>query len=158
VKPELDFRAGIIVPPIGRFNTFHDSNLNILTLRPLINQYIVPTAYRDAGVGVRGVFRLPHEMKLSYEADVVNGFQAANDDGEATPFSRIYGQSSAAEPVSIAFQATRNSKAVAGRIGFSPILGLVFRPTPERLQIRMNPGNRRRLCSLTRRTSTGRLS
>lgn len=126
IKPEFDFRAGIIVPPIGRFNTFHDSNLNILTLRPLINQYIVPTAYRDAGIGVRGVFRLPHEMKLSYEADVVNGFQATNDDGEATPFSRIYGQSSAAEPVSIALQATRNSKAVAGRIGFSPILGLEF--------------------------------
>ena len=126
VKPEFDFRAGIIVPPIGRFNTFHDSNLNILTLRPLINQYIVPTAYRDAGVGVRGIIRLPHEMKLSYEADVVNGFQATNADGEATPFSRIYGQSSAAEPGSIAFQATRNSKAAAGRIGFSPILGLEF--------------------------------
>jgi len=126
VRPEFDFRAGIIVPPIGRFNTYHDSNLNILTLRPLINQYIVPTAYRDAGLGVRGVFRLPREMKLSYEADVVNGFQAQNDDGEATPFSRIYGQSSAAEPVSIAFQATRNSKAVAGRVGFSPILGLEF--------------------------------
>jgi len=126
VKPEFDFRAGIIVPPVGRFNTFHDSNLNILTLRPLINQYIVPTAYRDAGIGVRGIFRLPHEMKLSYEADAVNGFQATNTDGEATPFSRIYGQSSAAEPGSIAFQATRNSKAVAGRIGFSPILGLEF--------------------------------
>jgi len=126
VRPEFDFRGGIIVPPIGRFNTYHDSNLNILTLRPLINQYIVPTAYRDAGLGVRGVFRLPHEMKLSYEADVVNGFQATNDDGEATPFSRIYGQSSAAEPVSIAFQATRNTKAVAGRVGFSPILGLEF--------------------------------
>lgn len=126
VRPEFDFRAGIIVPPIGRFNTYHDSNLNILTLRPLINQYIVPTAYRDAGVGIRGVFRLPHEMKLSYEADVVNGFQATNADGEATPFSRIYGQSSAAEPVSIAFQATRNSKAITGRVGFSPILGLEF--------------------------------
>lgn len=126
VKPEFDFRAGIIVPPIGRFNTYHDSNLNILTLRPLINQFIVPTAYRDAGLGIRGVFRLPHEMKLSYEADVVNGFQATNDDGETTPFSRLYGQASAAEPVSIAFQATRNSKAVAGRVGFSPILGLEF--------------------------------
>ena len=126
VKPEFDFRAGIIVPPIGRFNTYHDSNLNILTLRPLINQFIVPTAYRDAGLGVRGVLRLPHEMKLSYEADVVNGFQSTNDDGEATPFSRLYGQASAAEPVSIAFQAKRNSKAVAGRVGFSPILGLEF--------------------------------
>src|SRR5262249_18810424 len=44
VRPEFDLRAGIIVPPIGRFNTYHDSNLNILTLRPLINQFIVPTA------------------------------------------------------------------------------------------------------------------
>lgn len=126
VRPEFDFRAGIIVPPIGRFNTYHDSNLNILTLRPLINQFIVPTAYRDAGLGVRGVFRLPHEMKLSYEADVVNGFQATNADREATPFSRLYGQASAAEPGSIAFQAARNGKAVAGRVGFSPILGLEF--------------------------------
>ena len=126
VRPECDFRAGIIVPPIGRFNTYHDSNLNITTLRPLINQFIVPTAYRDAGLGVRGVLRLPREMKLSYEANVVNGFQAANADGEATPFSRLLGQSSAAEPGLIAFQATRNSKAVAGRIGFSPLLGLEF--------------------------------
>lgn len=125
-RPEFDFRGGIIVPPIGRFNTYHDSNLNITTLRPLINQFIVPTAYRDAGVGVRGVFRLPREMKLSYEADVLNGMQALNADGKATPFSRLLGQSSAAEPGLIALQATRNGKAVAGRVGFSPMLGLEF--------------------------------
>jgi hypothetical protein len=126
VRPEFDFRGGIIVPPLGRFNTYHDSNINITTLRPLINQYIVPTAYRDAGIGARGVFRLPNEMKVSYEADVLNGMQALNADGDPTPFSRLVGQSSAAEPGLIAFQATRNSKAVAGRIGFSPILGLEF--------------------------------
>jgi hypothetical protein len=126
VRPEFDFRAGIIVPPLGRFNTYHDSNINITTLRPLINQFIVPTAYRDAGIGARGVLRLPGEMKLSYEADVVNGMQAHNADGEDTPFSRLLGQSSAAEPGLIALQATRNSKAVAGRVGFSPILGLEF--------------------------------
>lgn len=126
VRPEFNFRAGILVPALGRFNTYHDSNLNILTLRPLINQFIVPTAYRDAGMGVRGVFQLPREMKLFYEADVVNGMQANNADGEPTPFSRLLGQSSAAEPGLIAFQATRNSKAVAGRVGFSPFLGLEF--------------------------------
>ena len=65
-------------------------------------------------------------MKLFYEADVLNGMQAKNADGEATPFSRLLGQSSAAEPGLIAFQATRNSKAVDGRIGFSPFLGLEF--------------------------------
>jgi hypothetical protein len=126
VRPEFDFRGGIIVPPLGRFNTYHDSNINITTLRSLINQFIVPTAYRDAGIGARGVFTLPNQMKISYEADVLNGMQALNADGEATPFSRLLGQSSAAEPGLIAFQATRNSKAVAGRIGFSPILGLEF--------------------------------
>jgi hypothetical protein len=126
VRPEFDFRGGIIVPPIGRFNTYHDSNLNITTLRPLINQFIVPTAYRDAGLGVRGVVRLPRTMRLSYEANVLNGMQALNADGKTTPFSRLLGQSSAAEPGLIAFQATRNSKAAAGRIGFSPILGLEF--------------------------------
>jgi hypothetical protein len=91
-----------------------------------MNQFIVPTAYRDAGIGIRGVLRLPLEMKLFYEADVLNGMQANNADGKATPFSRLLGQSSAAEPGLIAFQATRNSKAVAGRVGFSPILGLEF--------------------------------
>jgi hypothetical protein len=126
VRPEFNFRGGIIVPALGRFNTYHDSNLNITTLRPLINQFIVPTAYRDAGIGVRGVFKLPREMKLFYEADLLNGMQANNAEGEPTPFSRLLGQSSAAEPGLIAFQATRNSKAVAGRIGFSPILGLEF--------------------------------
>ena len=125
-RPEFDFRAGIIVPPLGRFNTYHDSNLNIATLRPLINQFIVPTAYRDAGVGARGVFRLPNQWRLFYEADVVNGMQAFNADDEATPFSRLLGQSSAAEPGMIAFQASRNSKAVAGRVGISPLLGLEF--------------------------------
>jgi hypothetical protein len=125
-RPEFDFLGGIIVPPLGRFNTYHDSNINITTLRPLINQFIVPTAYRDAGIGVRGVFKLPREMRVSYEAIVLNGMQALNADGEPTPFSRLVGQSSAAEPGLIALQATRNGKAVAGRIGFSPILGLEF--------------------------------
>jgi hypothetical protein len=126
VRPEFSFRGGIFLPYLGRFNTYHDSNLNLLTLRPLMNQYIIPTAYRDAGIGVRGRISLPREMKLTYEADVINGMQGFDDDGEPTPFSRIVGQSSAAEPVSIAFQDNNGNKAVAGRIGLSPILGLEF--------------------------------
>ena len=124
VQPEFAFRGGIFVPAIGRFNTFHDSYLNLTTIRPLINQFIVPTAYRDAGIGVRGRFKLPHKMKLTYEADVVNGMRSTNADGEPTPFSRLLGQSSASEPGLFAFQAHRSSKAVVGRIGLSPINGL----------------------------------
>lgn len=126
VRPEFAFRGGIIVPAIGRFNTYHDSYLNLTTIRPLINQFIIPTAYRDTGIGIRGRFRLPGKMKLSYEADLVNGMQGTNADGEATPFSRLLGQSSAAEPGQIAFQATNRRKAVAGRIGLSLVPGLEF--------------------------------
>ena len=123
-RPEFGFRGGIIVPAIGRFNTFHDSYLNLTTIRPLINQFILPSAYRDAGVGIRGRFKLPHKMKFSYEADLVNGMQGVNADGEPTPFSRLLGQSSAAEPGLVAFQAERRRKAMVGRVGFSPIPGL----------------------------------
>lgn len=124
VRPEFAFRGGIIVPSIGRFNTYHDSYLNLTTIRPLINQFIVPTAYRDAGIGVRGRFKLPHKVKLTYEADVVNGMRGTNNADEATPFSRLLGQSSASEPGLFAFQAQGRRKAVLARIGLSPIDGL----------------------------------
>ena len=124
VRPEFSFRGGIFVPTLGYFNAYHDSNLNLTTLRPLINQFILNTAYRDAGIGVRGRFNLPRNMKMSYEANLLNGMQALDGDGEPTPFSRLVGQSSASEPGLIAFQATNRHKAVTGRIGFSPILGL----------------------------------
>jgi hypothetical protein len=126
LRPEIAFRGGIFVPAIGRFNVYHDSNLNLTTIRPLINQFIVPTAYRDAGIGLRGRFKLPNKWKLSYEADIVNGLQSLDADGVATPFSRLLGQSSAAEPGLVAFQAPNRRKAVAGRIGLSPISGFEF--------------------------------
>lgn len=125
-RPEFALRGGIIVPAIGRFNTYHDSYLNLTTIRPLINQFIVPTAYRDTGIGIRGRFKLPRKMKFSYEADLVNGMHGVNDDDEATPFSRLLGQSSAAEPGAVAFQDQNRNKAFVGRLGLSPVAGLEF--------------------------------
>jgi hypothetical protein len=96
----------------------------LTTIRPLINQFIVPTAYRDTGIGIRGRFKLPRKMKFSYEADLVNGMHGVNDDDEPTPFSRLLGQSSAAEPGAIAFQDQNRNKAFVGRLGLSPVAGL----------------------------------
>jgi hypothetical protein len=86
----------------------------------------VPTAYRDTGIGVRGRFKLPHDIRLTYEANLVNGMQSLNADGEPTPFSRLLGQSSAAEPGLVGFQSPNRRKAVAGRIGLSPLNGFEF--------------------------------
>jgi hypothetical protein len=129
-RPEFAFRGGLFVPPVGRFNVYHDSNLNLTAIRPLVNQFVVPTAYTDAGIGVRGRFKLPRKMKLSYELDLVNGMRAGGEEGEgeggAGPFSRLTGQAGAAEIHALAFQDNNRNKAVIGRVGFSPFSGLEF--------------------------------
>jgi hypothetical protein len=129
VRPEFAFRGGIFVPALGRFNVYHDSNLNLTAIRPLLNQFVVPTAYSDTGVGVRGKFKLPRRMKLSYEFDVVNGMRASGGEGEeggAAPFSRLLGQAEAAHIGNTAFQDNNRDKAVIGRVGFSPSNGFEF--------------------------------
>jgi hypothetical protein len=129
-RPEFAFRGGLFVPPVGRFNVYHDSNLNLTAIRPLVNQFVVPTAYTDAGIGVRGRFKLPRKMKLSYELDLVNGMRAGGEEGEgeggAGPFSRLTGQASAAEIHALAFQDNNRNKAVIGHVGFSPVNGFEF--------------------------------
>jgi hypothetical protein len=129
VRPEFAFRGGVFVPALGRFNVYHDSNLNLTTIRPLLNQFVVPTAYSDAGLGIRGRFRLPRRMKLSYELDVVNGMRAGGEEGEesgAGPFSRLAGQAEAAEIHGLAFEDNNRDKAVVGRVGLSPFKGFEF--------------------------------
>lgn len=129
-RPEFAFRGGVFVPALGRFNVYHDSNLNLTTIRPLLNQFVVPTAYSDAGLGIRGRFRLPRRMKLSYELDVVNGMRAGGEEGEESgavgPFSRLAGQAEAAEIHGLAFEDNNRNKAVVGRVGLSPFKGFEF--------------------------------
>jgi hypothetical protein len=130
-RPEFAFRGGVFVPALGRFNVYHDSNLNLTTIRPLLNQFVVPTAYSDAGLGIRGRFRLPRKMKLSYELDVVNGMRAGVEEGEgeeagAGPFSRLAGQAAAAEIHGLAFEDNNRDKAVVARVGLSPFKGFEF--------------------------------
>src|SRR5262249_12238266 len=38
--PALNLRGGIIVPPLGRFNLFHDSNLQDIAQRPLVSTFV----------------------------------------------------------------------------------------------------------------------
>ncbi|MDQ3919313.1 MAG: hypothetical protein M3348_12635 [Acidobacteriota bacterium] len=131
-RPEFAFRGGVFVPALGRFNVYHDSNLNLTTIRPLLNQFVVPTAYSDAGLGIRGRFRLPRRMKLSYELDVVNGMRAGVEEGEGgeagavAPFSRLAGQAGAAEIHGLAFEDNNRNKAVVARVGLSPFKGFEF--------------------------------
>ena len=74
IHPSLNFRGGIILAPLGRFNLAHDSPANDLTDRPLVSTQIVPTALSEAGMGFYGAFFPSPDMRITYEAYGVNGF------------------------------------------------------------------------------------
>jgi hypothetical protein len=158
MRPEFAFRGGIIVPAIGRFNTYHDSYLNLTTIRPLVNQFIIPSAYRDAGIGIRGRFKLPNKMKFSYEADLVNGMQSVNTDGEATPFSRLLGQSSAAEPGQSRFRLRTDARQWSDVLGSRQLQdsNLASRATTENLVSVASRFNQQRFSLSTVRIIVGR--
>lgn len=117
-NPKFNIRGGVFVPPLGRFNTFHDANLQDISNRPLVSTFVIPSTYKDAGIGLLGEFNLGSRAKLTYEGYVVNGLRS-DEGGE---FKRELGL----------FESKGNNrffdnnpqKSFVGRLGFSPFLGL----------------------------------
>ncbi|MEW6754680.1 MAG: porin [Candidatus Latescibacterota bacterium] len=107
----LGLRGGVILSPLGRFNLQHDSPLNDLTSRPLVDQQVIPTTLSESGLGLFGTLYPTQSGVLSYEAYLVNGF------GGAAATSLRSGRGS---------QSVDNNeeKSVVARVGYSPWLGL----------------------------------
>lgn len=114
----FQFRTGIILAPLGRFNLVHDSPVNDLTDRPLVNRSIIPTTLSEAGVGFFGVM-YPSELSVvNYEVYVVNGFNEGVISDSATGMVRIRsGRGSLKSD-------NNENKAILARIDYSPRLGV----------------------------------
>jgi hypothetical protein len=69
---ELTFKAGILLVPFGRLNLLHDAPLQDLTDRPLVDQFIIPTTWQEAGVGIQGAFDTG-PVVLDYDLILCNG-------------------------------------------------------------------------------------
>ncbi len=116
--PTFNFRGGVIVPPLGRFNLFHDDNLQDIATRPLVSTFVIPSTYKDAGVGFLGSVNIGKRSKLSYEGYVVNGLRS-DEGGE---FAREAGLFESKD--NNRFFDNNPQKSVVGRLVFSPIIGL----------------------------------
>lgn len=68
---EFNFRAGLILMPMGLTNIFHEPIFFPSVQRSEIEKYFIPTTWRELAVGGYGSFG-----KLSYSAYLVNGFDA----------------------------------------------------------------------------------
>lgn len=111
LSESLSYRAGLILSPLGRFNLQHDSPLNDLTNRPLVNREIIPTTLAETGMGFFGTFYPSEKSLLGYEVYLVNGFNAAT----ATSIRGGRGSHKIDN---------NEGKALVGRLNYSPVLGL----------------------------------
>jgi len=114
----VNYRGGVILSPLGVFNLLHDSPLNDLTERPTVNRQIMPSTLSEAGMGFFGTW-YPSDLSVAtYEIYAVNGFNSKviNSSGAL----RIRGGRGSQKADN------NQNKAITGRIGFSPRLGMNF--------------------------------
>ncbi len=124
---KINFRTGIILLPVGKFNLLHDSPLNDLSDRPLVDTAIIPSTLSEAGAGFYGTFYPTRLSKLDYELYVTQGFNGYRTD--RTPvITADAGLRDARQRVSTVDDGldNNNGKAVVGRLAFSPVLGVEF--------------------------------
>jgi len=112
-------RTGIILAPLGRFNLVHDSPLNDLTDRPLVDRVIIPTTLSEAGVGLFGVMYPSKMAVMNYEVYVVNGFDEGIIADSAGTVRIRDGRGSVSTDNNV-------GKSIVGRFNYSPRLGVDF--------------------------------
>ncbi len=114
----LTFRGGVILSPLGSFNLLHDSPLNDLTARPVVDRQLIPSSLSESGMGFLGDAAIGEEGAFSYQAYFVNGFNESiiNDDGKLRVRNGRGSQKSD----------NNQDKALTARMGYSPTLGTNF--------------------------------
>lgn len=79
VGDNVSLRGGLMLVPMGIVNEYHEPTTFNGTERPAVDNAIVPTTWREIGVGVTG--RFP-DASLGYQAYIFNGFRSTESDGE----------------------------------------------------------------------------
>ncbi len=117
----LNLRAGIVLPPIGRFNITHDSPRYNVIDRPLVSTAIIPATLSEVGVGFFGAFYATAYDRFTYEIYAVNGLGEGvvlgSGEGTRIPFGKA----------GAAFEEDNNgSPALSGRLACNPRFGGEF--------------------------------
>lgn len=112
----LYLRTGAILVPMGIVNQWHEPPIFHGVERPLVDTVIIPTTWREGGIGVWGE---PIEG-LRYEFYVMSGLDASGFTGAA-------GLRGGRLQITTA---TLNGPAFAGRLEWEPILGMIVGVAP----------------------------
>ena len=76
INDNVNVRAGLMLVPMGIVNEYHEPTTFNGVERPSMDKAIVPTTWRELGVGVSGRW---NEASLRYQAYMFNGFASENN-------------------------------------------------------------------------------
>jgi len=71
VAPSVNLLTGLMLVPMGIINEYHEPTTYHGVERPNVDKYIVPTTWRELGIGVSGNI---NSASLKYQAYIFNGF------------------------------------------------------------------------------------
>jgi len=72
MQDEVNFRAGLLLIPMGFLNEMHEPTTFLSAARPMVERVLIPTTWRENGIGVFGDIG-----PVTYRSYLVNGFDAA---------------------------------------------------------------------------------
>ena len=76
LSDNVNLRAGLMLVPMGIINEYHEPTTFNGVERPSMDKSIVPTTWREIGLGVTGKF---DEASLRYQVYMFNGFTSNNN-------------------------------------------------------------------------------
>jgi len=80
INSNFNIKGGLMLVPMGIVNEYHEPPTFYGVERPGVDHDIVPTTWREIGVGVSGKF---NDLALKYQAYIFNGFVSYKN-GEGT--------------------------------------------------------------------------
>lgn len=90
LSDNLNVRAGLMLVPMGIVNEYHEPNTFNGVERPSMDGAIVPTTWREIGIGIAGRH---DDVSLRYQAYLFNGFQSTSSDGSGNVTAGLIGGS-----------------------------------------------------------------
>lgn len=121
VADNFNVRGGLMLVPMGIVNEYHEPTTFNGTERPAVDNVIVPTTWREIGVGING--RLPN-LNLGYQAYVFNGFKSSNADGEGGVSGVLKGSNGLRSGRQKGAKSTIGSPTFAAKVDFYGLPGL----------------------------------
>ncbi|MFD2517884.1 porin [Salinimicrobium flavum] len=117
IASNVNLRAGLMLVPMGIINEYHEPTTFNGVERPAIAGSIVPTTWREIGLGVTGRI---NSASLTYQAYVFNGFKSTDASGKGL----IGGSSGLRGGRQKGIQSTVNTPNLSAKLEYYGILGM----------------------------------